>query len=136
ISEAVVSHRDLRALIHDLADLLHQVVPFDHLLLGLHDPATNTMRPHVLEASEPLPHELPTSMSVEGCPMGRVWQTQRPLILPSDEEEARSPSFQEVHRLFGSVCILPLTTARRRLGVLGWGSRQAAAYTAADVEFL
>jgi formate hydrogenlyase transcriptional activator len=136
VAEAIVSHRDLRALIHDLAGLLHQVVRFDHLLLGLHDPATNTMRPHVLETSEPLPHELPTSMSVEGCPMGRVWLTQRPLILPNEAEEARWPRYREVRRFFPSVCILPLTTARRRLGVLGWGSRQPAAYTAGNVEFL
>ena len=46
VTEAVVSHRDLRALIHDLADLLRPVVRFDHLLLGLHDPATYTMRPY------------------------------------------------------------------------------------------
>jgi formate hydrogenlyase transcriptional activator len=136
VSEAVVSHRDLRALIHDLAGLLHQVVRFDHLLLGLHDPATSTMRPHVLETTVPLPHEMPASMPVNGCPMGRVWLTQRPLILPSDTEEARSPRFQEVQRYFPSVCILPLTTARRRLGILGWGSQQPGAYSAADAEFL
>jgi formate hydrogenlyase transcriptional activator len=136
VTEAIVSHRDLRALVHDLAGLLHQVVPFDHLLLGLHDPSTNTMRPHVLEAFEPLPHELPESMPVDGCPMGHVWLTQQPLILPNDTEEARSPRFQTVQRCFGSVCILPLTTARRRLGILGWGCYQPAVYRAGDVEFL
>jgi formate hydrogenlyase transcriptional activator len=136
VSEAIVSHRDLRALMHDLADLLRQVVRFDHLLLGLHDPAANVMRPHVLESSAPLPHALPASMPVDGCPMGRVWLTQQPFILPSDAEEARSPKSQEVQHFFRSVCILPLTTARRRLGVLGWGSRQPGAYTAGRVEFL
>src|SRR6516225_1896709 len=88
VSEAIVSHRDLRALVHDLAGLLHQVVRFDHLLLGLHDAATNTMRPHVLESMAPLPHPLPASMPVEGCPMGRVWLTQQPLIFAHDDEEA------------------------------------------------
>src|SRR5579884_4194563 len=75
VSEAIVSHRDLSALFHDLADLLHQVVRFEYLILGLHDPATHTMRPHVLETSEPIPPPLrmPASMPVESCPMGRVW---------------------------------------------------------------
>jgi formate hydrogenlyase transcriptional activator len=136
VTEAIVSHRDLRALIHDLAGLLHQVVCFEHLILGLHDPLTNTMRPRVLETSAPLPHALPASMPVDGCPMGRVWLTQKPLILPNPED-ADAPWHREMtERLFHSVCILPLTTARRRLGVLGWGSRQRAAYAAADVGFL
>jgi formate hydrogenlyase transcriptional activator len=136
VSEAIVSHRDLRALIHDLAGLLRQVVPFDHLLLGLYDAATNTMRPHVLDSTAPMPHEMPASMPVDGCPMGRVWLTQQPFILPSRAQEADSPKSQAVQHLFQSVCIVPLTTARRRLGILGWGSRQPGAYTAGGVEFL
>jgi formate hydrogenlyase transcriptional activator len=139
VSEAIVSHRDLRALIHDLAGLLHQVVRFEFLILGLHDPATNRMRPHVLETSEPLPlqREMPASMPVEGCPMGRVWLTQKPLILPNDEGEAHFPWYRKLVELgIPSACILPLRTARHRLGVLGWGTKQAAAYTAADAEFL
>ena len=33
VSETIVSHRDLRALIHELAGLLHQVVRFEYLIL-------------------------------------------------------------------------------------------------------
>jgi formate hydrogenlyase transcriptional activator len=139
VSEAIVSHRDLRALIHDLAGLLHQVVRFEYLILGLHDTATNTMRPHVLDSSEPIPHlpRMPASMPVAGCPMGHVWLTQKPLIFPSDLEEA--PGLWQQNRaeqFVNSFCILPLTTARRRLGVLGWGSKQEAGYTAGDAAFL
>jgi formate hydrogenlyase transcriptional activator len=139
VSEAIVSHRDLRALIHDLAGLLHQVMRFEYLILGLHDPATKTMRPHVLETSQPIaPHlQLPASMPVDGCPMGRVWLTQKPLLFPNEGEQTPSPWRQELaERFINSFCILPLTTARRRLGVLSWGSKQRAAYTSADVEFL
>ena len=55
VSEAIVSHRDLPALFHDLAGRLHQVVRFDYLSLVLHEAATNTMRLHVLETAEPVP---------------------------------------------------------------------------------
>ena len=55
VSEAIVSHRDLPALFHDLAGRLQQVVRFDYLALVLHEAATNTMRLHVLEPSEPTP---------------------------------------------------------------------------------
>ena len=53
VSEAIVSHRDLSALFHELAGRLHQVVRFDYLALVLHEAASNTMRLHVLETSEP-----------------------------------------------------------------------------------
>ena len=35
-----------------------------------------------------------------------------------------------------SFCVVPLTTAQRRLGALGFGSLQEAAYEDADLEFL
>ena len=53
VSAAIVSHRDLSALFHDLAGRLQQVVRFDYLTLVLHEAATNTMRLHVLEPPEP-----------------------------------------------------------------------------------
>src|SRR5258708_32554823 len=37
VSEAIVSHRDLSALLHDLAGRLQQVVRFDYLGLLLHE---------------------------------------------------------------------------------------------------
>jgi hypothetical protein len=48
VSEAIVSHRDLVTLFHDLAGRLHLVVRFDYLACTLHDATSNTMRPHVL----------------------------------------------------------------------------------------
>ena len=51
VSEAIVSHRDLSALFHELACRLHQVVRFDYLPLCLHEATSNTMRVHVLEVT-------------------------------------------------------------------------------------
>ena len=50
VSEAILSHRDLSALFHELAGRLHQVVRFDYLALMLHDAVGNTLRLHVLES--------------------------------------------------------------------------------------
>ena len=74
VSEAIVAHRDLSALFHELAGRLHQVVQFDALALVLHEAATNTMRLHVLETSEPIPHPLVIVLPVEDDPAGLVWQ--------------------------------------------------------------
>ena len=87
VSEAIASHRDLSALFHELAGRLHQVVRFDSLALVLHEAATNTMRLHVLETSEPTPHLPAIVLPVEDDPAGLVWQTQQPLIISSVAEE-------------------------------------------------
>jgi formate hydrogenlyase transcriptional activator len=138
VAEAIVSHRDLQALFHDLAGRLQQVVRFDYLALLLHEAASDMLRLHLLESAEPLPAQPPPVFPVEGDPMELVLQTQKPLILSTQAEAARWPPFLERVRPFGvhSFCLLPLTTARRRLGALAFGSRQAGAYDAADLDFL
>jgi hypothetical protein len=50
VSEAIVSPRDLSALFHELAGQFRRVVRFEYLALFRHEPASNTMRMHVLEA--------------------------------------------------------------------------------------
>ena len=83
VSEAIVSHRDLHALFHDLASRLHQVVRFDYLALVLHDAASNTVRSHILETAEPTPIPPLPPHSVEDDPAGWVLETQQPLIVSS-----------------------------------------------------
>ena len=76
VSAAIIAHRDLRALFQEMAGRLRQEVHFDHLILVLHEAATNTMRVHLLEPPEPITIVLPP----EERPAGLVWQTQQPLI--------------------------------------------------------
>jgi formate hydrogenlyase transcriptional activator len=138
VSEAIVSHRDLSELLHDLAGRLHQVVRFDYLALVLHESASNTMRLHVLETSEPVPPGTVIALSPEEDPAGLVWQTQQALITSHIAELRRWPRLLEIVQPYGvqSYCWLPLTTARRRLGTLVFTCKQPAAYDAADVDFL
>ena len=68
--EAIVSHRDLSSLFHDLADQLRRVARFDYLALVLHEAASNTMRLHVLETSEPVPPGTVIVLPVKRTPRG------------------------------------------------------------------
>src|SRR5438552_6343867 len=110
VSEAIVSHRDLSALFHELAERLHQVVRFDYLAVLVHEAATNTMRLHALEALEPIPPP-PSAIPIEGLPPGWAWQTQRPLIISNVSRETRWPGFAERAAPYRvqSCCYLPLT---------------------------
>src|ERR1700758_2420298 len=93
VSEAIVSHRDLATLFHDLAGRLHLVVRFDYLGCVLHDATNNTMCLHVLDTTEPISAKAPHNYSVEEDPGGVVLQTQRPLIVSNVAEESRWSQF-------------------------------------------
>ena len=114
------------------------MVQFDGLSLVLHEAASNTMRLHVLETSEPIPDPPVIVLPIEDDPAGLVWQDQQPLITSSVAELGRWPGFLERVQPYGvqSFCWLPLTTARRRLGTLVFTSKQPSAYDTADVGFL
>jgi formate hydrogenlyase transcriptional activator len=138
ISEAIVSYRDLPTLFHELASRLHQVVSFDYLAQVLYEAASNTMRLHVLEPSEPTLLPPVVALPVDDDPAGLVWQTQQPLLTSSVDELRRWPGFLERVQPFGvqGLCWLPLTTARRRLGTLVFAGKQPGTYDAADMDFL
>ena len=90
------------------------------------------MRRHILEAADPYALPAPIARPVGEGPAGWVWQTRQPLILSNVAEETRWPRFQEdMKERINSLCDLPLTTARRRLGALTFGSRHVAAYDTA-----
>src|SRR5262245_42912310 len=110
VSEAIASHRDLPALFHELASRLHEVVRFDYLALVLHEAATDTMRQHVLETSEPVPRDTVIVLPPEDDPAGLVWQTQQPLITSRVAELGRWPRLLERVQPYGveSHCWLPL----------------------------
>src|SRR5262249_48324998 len=71
-------------------------------------------------------------------PAGQVWLTQRPLLINNIDQLRPYPAVRERILKAGvrSLCMLPLNSAGRRLGVLGFGSIDDAAYNECDVAFL
>ncbi len=138
VSEAIAVHRDLGELFHDLAERLHHVVQFDYLNLILHDPARNVMRLHILETAQPTRIQPGMETPVADTPAGWVWETQQPVIVAEIDHESRFPALMEMLRQEGvkSFCLLPLTTAQRRLGAMGFGRGVAYRYSGVEVEFM
>ena len=138
VAQAISVHRDLHALFRDLAQRLPRVAHVNFVALTLHDPVRNTMRLHTIQANVPADlvggHEGP----VEESPAGLVWQTQQPILVPDLAEERRWPTVIGRMQEDGanSFCFVPLTTAVRRLGALGFLSLQKEAYGETDLEFL
>jgi formate hydrogenlyase transcriptional activator len=138
VSESIASDRDLPELFRSLAALLHRLVTFDFICLTLPDPARNVVRVHVLESS--LPTRIQPGLEIPMAENVRqmVWENQQPLVISHLEHDERFPIVSQMLSQDGvqSLCVLPLTTAQRRVGAMGFGSIQASAYDAADLEFL
>ena len=138
VSEAIAHQRDLPALFHDLAGRLHSVVEFDFLTLVLHDSERNVMRLHVLETHIPTDKVTGRESPVENNPSGWVLQTQQPFVVDDIEQESRFPEFIQRVREHGvrSIALVPLTTAQRRLGAMGFGRLTPQRITEAELQFM
>jgi formate hydrogenlyase transcriptional activator len=138
VAESIAQHRDLAALFHDLAERLHCVVDFDFLTLVLHDPVRNVMRLHILETRLPTPVKTGSETPMEGHPSGWVWQSQQPFVVSDTEDDQRFPDF--LHRLrevgVRSLAMVPLTTAQRRLGAMGFGRLVPQGITDTELQFM
>src|SRR5262249_42726209 len=76
---------------------------------------------------------------IEAGPAGIVWKTQEPLIL--DDLAATAHQFPLIVSCLlewgvKSACVLPLTSAHRRLGAMCIGSMSLHSYSSCDTEFL
>ena len=138
ISESIATHRDLSALLHAIAQRLHRLVNFDFIGLALPDAGRNTVRIHVLESSLPTEVKEGFEFPIEDVTHEIVWEQQKALVVTELEFERLFPRNLELLRKEGirSVCLLPLTTAQRRVGALAFGSARRDAYDQADLEFL
>jgi formate hydrogenlyase transcriptional activator len=138
VAESIALHRDLGELFHDLAERLHHVVHFDYLNLVLYDPVRQVMRLHILETSQPTHVRPGFEAPLEDTPAGQVWETQQPIVVADLEQETRYPAIIPMLReeKVQSFCLVPLSSARRRLGALGFGRLDKHRYTGEEIQFL
>lgn len=138
VAQAISAQRDLDQLFRDLAHRLPRVVQVNYVDLSLYDSVKKLMRLHTIQANVPADlvggHEVP----IDDCPAGFVWQMQQPLLVPNLSEEPRWSKVIGLMREDGteSLCFVPLTTARGRLGAMGFMSLQKEAYSDSDIKFL
>src|SRR5262249_4623768 len=138
VAEAIAVHRDLKGLFHDLAQRLPRIVPFDYFNLVLHDPARQVMRLHLLVTPEPSTISPGMELPIDESPGGLVWKTQQPLVVENAALESRFPRLMPLLLENGvqSLCSVPLTTALRPLGAMGFGSTHRRVYEEAEVSFM
>ena len=136
ISKTLADHETVAELFQVLAHHLHAVVPFDALALVLHDNKADEMRLVVLEPTNIVPPFLTVPVVDQG-PAAMVWETQKGTVVTIPDDGPVPPSIAYIHSLGQKVaCLLPLTTARQKIGVLAFGSRSASAYSDQALAFM
>ena len=137
VAESITACRQPEELFRRLAGELQRVVSFDRIGLLLYDAESGIIRLQVLETSGMVYVPRP-DITYADSPGRWVIESQQPLIIEDVTTETRWPVAMEEMGRQGpsSVCILPLTTARARIGAMALGRHQRRTYTAEDVEFM
>ena len=138
IAESIVSHRQLPALFADLYRFLKPLIGFDFLGLCLYDADRQVTRLHELVSDRPVNCPPAHEHGMAETPAGLVVETQQPQYVPDIQRDARFPEFYRMLAGNGvrTLCIVPLSTAQRKLGTLNFGSLTESAYVLRDIEFM
>jgi len=137
VARATVSCRSLDCLLQDLGTVLRRFARFERVAVVLHDDERDVMRLHSLSALHTA-RVMGIDLPIDESPAGIAWRTQEPVVMPDLARETRFPAVTEILRQEGmrSACVLPLTSAMRRLGGLSIASSDRDAFPTAEVALL
>ncbi len=132
-----VARRRFPDLLQELSKLLHELFEFNFLNYALHDASSESMRIYLL-GSVGAPPSVPLEVPLEESPGGWSWMHQQPLVISDIRLESRFRAVLDLYESkgFRSLMVMPMSTARRRLGTLAFGSSQTVHYDAEVVHFL
>lgn len=138
VSRAVGEFRDPKELFRVLAGELRHAVDFDFVGMFLYDEAKHTFENPVLETVHGPGFVIPRDFPPEETITWWIYHHQQPVVIPCRDKEKRFPRMMELYSKFGvqAACLLPLTTARRKLGSLGFGTETPRTYSDEEVQYL
>jgi formate hydrogenlyase transcriptional activator len=138
ISESIISQRQLSPLFADLYRCLKPLVSFDFIGLVLYDSEHQVTRLHELVSEQPVSCRPTREHQLSETPSGVVLTTQQPFYVPDIEQDHSYPTFYKMLLCNGihTYCLLPLSTAQRKIGGLNFGAKRKDAYTPDEVEFM
>ena len=138
VSRVIASHGDLSELFEKLAECLRPLLGFHYLSVALHDDSRQVMRLHVLQSLQKAESTRGLEFPITQSPSGEVWTCQEMRNFGSLNELRRyHPSAFEILREHAveSFCVLPLTTAHRRIGAIAFGRSAAGGYHEDELAF-
>ena len=139
VTGVIASQADLNGVLENLARFLPSVVSFEFLGVALHDAERRVSRLYAFGGTLAGSAEIGTEIPVAEAPTATMLlEEQKPIILNDVEKETRFPDIVERARPYGvrSMCLLPLTSPRRQLGVLVFGTSYQKDYDAEDLKLM
>jgi PAS domain S-box-containing protein len=138
VSQAISVYRNPKELFRVLAKELHQVVAFDFVAIFLYDAEKNKVRTALLETVQGPEFVIPDDFPAEETITWWIYNHQQPVVISSRDAESRFPRMMKLYAQsdLQSACVLPLTTAYRRLGSLGFGAHRPNTYSSDEVRYL
>ena len=142
VNKAIVSELDLTKLVAAIGDAIRGTVPHDYVAFVQYDAVADGFKIHALvkPAERELPVELGTTAPMNS-PWGIAFRTRRPFvmnafadILTVGLEDKRRKLYEQSG--IQSMCVLPLISRGRPLGVLAFASLRPGAFDDAIVELL
>jgi formate hydrogenlyase transcriptional activator len=139
VSGVIASQADLDTVLENLVRFLAAVVRFEFLAVILHDARRQNSRLYAfggtLTGRSDIRKETPAA---EGPTLAMLLKEQKPIIVNDIEKETRFADMVEHARTYGvrSVCLLPLTSPRQRLGILVFGTTQQEDYGEEDLKLM
>ena len=137
VAGALTSHSDLNGLLLSLRGHLEALIDFTFLVVSLWDEKSDRITVRFFEPLDnPAASLVGSSYPAEGTYPGMAVRTGRPVYASPIASDGPYPS--DILTAYGvqSYCALPLATARGTLGSLNFGSMEADAYSAEDLELM
>jgi len=138
-SGVIASQADLNGVLESLVRFLPSVVSFEFLGVSLHDAERRVSRLYAFGGTLAGGAEIGTEIPVaESSAATMLLEEEKPIILNDIEKETRFADIVERARPYGvrSMCLLPLTSPRRQLGVLVFGTTYQKDYDAEDLKLM
>ena len=139
VSGVIASQVDLNGVLEDLVRFLSSVVSFEFLGIVLHDPERRVYRLYAFGGTLPDSPEIETEIPEADPASTAILQEEtKPIILNDVEKETRYADIVERARQYGvrSMCLLPLSSPRRQLGLLIFGSTRQEDYDGEDLKLM
>jgi GAF domain-containing protein len=136
LAQLALSQRTMETFVPLLALRLHHALKFGVVTLGLYDSSAESIRQSICKVGEAEGRSecLPAQTSSSGW----VWKNQRSVLVQDLDTEPKLPAFLQSLRQLGvhTYYVFPLTTSRRKLGAIGFGSLHVIPKTSGTLEFL
>ncbi len=137
---AIAGYRDIQTFRDRFAEELRGLIAFEYVLVNIVDPETKAVQWRMFHApgKDKDSDIYVPDFAPDQTPTTWVYDNQRPIVIDDWQREDRYPELRQYLTGFNirSSCVLPLTTAHRRIGVLAMGGADPSAYSEQHVHFL